>query len=75
MNARRESTFAGTWRRPQPDGVGRSLREVQDRAAFDQAPATSGASCAVIAPIALAISGGLWWGLYEGATALIGAIA
>lgn len=71
----RESTFAGTWRRDTRPTTGRSLRELQDRASFDQAPATSGASCAVIAPIALAISGGLWWGLYEGATALIGAIA
>lgn len=72
--ADRESTFAGTWRRPDPSGTGRSLRELQDRASFDQAPA-AGVSCAITAPIALAVSGGLWWGLYEGATALIGAIA
>lgn len=74
MSARRESTFAGTWRRPDQSGTGRSLREVQDRASFDQQPA-AGMSCAITAPIALAVSGGLWWGLYEGATALIGAIA
>jgi hypothetical protein len=75
MSNRRESTFAGTWRRPDSGGTGRSLRDLQDRASYDQAPATTGASCAITAPIALAISGGLWWGLYEGATALIGAIA
>lgn len=69
-----ESTFAGTWRRPDPSGNGRSPREVQDRASFDQAPA-QGVSCAITAPIALAASGGLWWAMYEGATALIGAIA
>lgn len=72
--ADRESTFAGTWTRPQSDGVGRSAGELQKRAGYDHAPA-QGVSCAVTAPIALAISGGLWWGLYEGATALIGAIA
>lgn len=72
--ADRDSTFAGTWRRPRNDGVGHSLREIQDRHSFDQEPA-SGMSCAITAPIILAISGGLWWGLYEGTTALIGAIA
>lgn len=72
--ADRESTFAGTWRRPQSNGVGRSLREVQDRASYDQAPA-QGMSCAITAPIALAAAGGLWWGLIEGGHALIGAIA
>lgn len=72
--ARRDSTFAGTWTRPQSDGVGRSARELQDRASYDHAPA-QGISCAITAPIALAVSGGLWWGLIEGGRALIGAIA
>lgn len=73
--ADRPSTFAGTWRRDPNPSIGRSLRELQDRASFEQAPATTSVSCAVIAPIALAISGGLWWALYEGGTALIGALA
>lgn len=70
----RPSTFGGTWTRPPQDGRGRSMRELQDRASFDQAPA-AGVSCAITAPIALALSGGMWWALYEGGTALIGAIA
>ncbi|WP_329592186.1 hypothetical protein OG195_27450 [Streptomyces sp. NBC_01362] len=45
--AARPSTFAGTWTRPQQDGIGRSRREVQDRASFDAAPA-AGASCLLI---------------------------
>jgi len=72
--ADRESTFAGTWRRDPNPSTGRSPRELQDRASYDQAPA-QGMSCAVTAPIALAVSGGLWWALYEGGTALIGALA
>ncbi|MFE7626055.1 hypothetical protein [Streptomyces sp. NPDC057509] len=72
--ADRESTFAGTWRRDTRPTTGRSLRELQDRASFDQAPA-QGMSCAITAPIALAAAGGLWWGLIEGGHALIGAIA
>ncbi|MFC9753013.1 hypothetical protein [Streptomyces sp. NPDC056921] len=35
----RPSTFAGTWTRAQQDGMGKSRREVQDRASYDQAPA------------------------------------
>ncbi len=70
----RPSTFGGTWTRPQQDGRGRNLTELRDRASYDQAPA-AGASCAIAAPIALALSGGLWWALYEGGSALIGAIA
>lgn len=72
--ADRDSTFAGTWRRDPNPSIGHSLRELQDRASFEQAPA-QGISCAVIAPIALAASGGLWWALYEGGRALIGALA
>ncbi|MET7457691.1 hypothetical protein ABZT03_38750 [Streptomyces sp. NPDC005574] len=31
-------TFGGEWRRPQRDGRGRSQRELQDRASFDNQP-------------------------------------
>ena len=50
----RLSTFGGTWTRPQQDGSGRSLRELQDRASYDQASA-AGASCllAVVASLGL----------------------
>ncbi|MFD7066108.1 hypothetical protein ACFV97_02610 [Streptomyces sp. NPDC059913] len=43
----RPSTFDGTWTRPDRSGMGRSQREVQDRASFDQGPA-AGASCLLI---------------------------
>jgi hypothetical protein len=66
----RPSTFAGTWSRPPQDGMGHSQRELQDRASYDQGPA-AGCSCLLALPVSLA----MWWGLYEGATALIGAIA
>lgn len=71
--ADRESTFAGTWRRPDQSGTGRSQRELQDRASFDQAPAQTG--CAATAVIAATLTTPLWWALYEGGHALIGAIA
>lgn len=45
--ADRPSTFAGTWTRPPTTGTGRSQRELQDRASYDQAPA-AGASCLLI---------------------------
>ncbi|MFB6813065.1 hypothetical protein ACFCV8_00760 [Streptomyces sp. NPDC056347] len=48
----RPSTFAGTWTRPRQDGIGRSQRELQDRASFDQAPA-AGASCLLILSLPL----------------------
>ncbi|MFF6925809.1 hypothetical protein [Streptomyces californicus] len=58
-------TFGGEHRRPRTDGIGRSQRELQDRASYDcDRPATVG--CA----IALPISGLMWWGLYEAAQAL-----
>ncbi|WP_030928415.1 hypothetical protein [Streptomyces sp. NRRL B-24720] len=69
----RPSTFGGTWTRPRQDGVGRSQRELQDRASYDCAPA-AGMSCSVFI-IAAPLAAAMWWGLYEGATALIGAIA
>ncbi|MEU2135335.1 hypothetical protein [Streptomyces sp. NPDC018352] len=49
----RDSTFAGTWTRPDHSCTGRSQRELQDRASYDQAPA-AGASCllALFLPIA-----------------------
>ncbi|MFJ8855152.1 hypothetical protein [Streptomyces sp. NPDC102437] len=48
----RPSTFGGTWTRAQQDGIGRSRREVQDRASFDHAPA-AGASCLLILALPL----------------------
>ncbi|MEU1494329.1 hypothetical protein ABZ456_29260 [Streptomyces sp. NPDC005776] len=72
--ADRESSFAGTWRRDPNPTTGRSAEELRIRASFDQAPA-EGVSCAITLPIAAAISGGMWWALYEGTSALIGAIA
>jgi hypothetical protein len=71
--ADRDSTFAGTWRRDPNPTTGRSATELRKRANFDQAPA-EGMSCAVIA-IGLPFSAALYWALYEGGTALIGAIA
>lgn len=63
------STFGGTWTRPTQSGVGRSQRELQDRASFDQAPG-AGCSCLLALPVGLA----MWWGLYEAASAVIGAV-
>ncbi|MFF4661998.1 hypothetical protein [Streptomyces sp. NPDC001282] len=48
----RPSTFGGTWTRPAASGMGRSQRELQDRASFDQGPA-AGASCALILALPL----------------------
>lgn len=31
-------TFGGEWHRPRRDGVGRSQRELQDRASYDNEP-------------------------------------
>lgn len=50
----RPSTFGGTWTRDTRPTTGRSMRELQDRASFDQAPA-AGASCLLI--LALPIAG------------------
>lgn len=72
--ADRPSTFGGTWTRPKQDGRGHTLDELRDRASFDQDP-PAGMSCAITAPIVLALAGGMWWALYEGGAALIGAIA
>lgn len=33
-------TFGGTWNRPDNSGRGRSMRELQDRASFDNQPQT-----------------------------------
>jgi hypothetical protein len=63
-------TFGGTWTRPQQDGRGRSQRELQDRASFDQAPA-AGMSCL----LALAVSGVLWALIISGLIAAAGVIA
>ena len=47
------STFDGTWTRPDRSGIGRSQRELQDRASFGQDPA-AGASCALVLFLPLA---------------------
>ncbi|MEU9760240.1 hypothetical protein AB0D98_10830 [Streptomyces sp. NPDC047987] len=47
------STFGGTWTRPDQSGIGRSQRDLQDRASFDHGPA-AGASCALILALPLA---------------------
>lgn len=49
----RPSTFGGTWTRDTRPTTGRSMRDLQDRAAFDQGPA-AGASCALILALPLA---------------------
>lgn len=49
----RPSTFAGTWSRSDASGMGRSQRELQDRASFDRGPA-AGASCLLILALPLA---------------------
>lgn len=49
----RPSTFGGTWTRPDQSGIGRSQRELQDRASYDHGPA-AGASCALILALPLA---------------------
>ncbi|MFZ4264475.1 hypothetical protein [Streptomyces arboris] len=57
-------TFGGAHRRPDRTGVGRTQRELRDRAYLDHQP-NPGRGCA----IALPISAAMWWGLYEAAQA------
>ncbi|MFJ1697629.1 hypothetical protein ACIOHC_21355 [Streptomyces sp. NPDC088252] len=45
-------TFGGLHTRPDRSSVGRSQRELRDRASFDQAPA-AGASCLLILALPL----------------------
>lgn len=42
--ARRDRSFSdgGTWKRPDHSGRGRSMREIQDRATYDQQPKAGG---------------------------------
>ncbi|MEU3976853.1 hypothetical protein [Streptomyces bacillaris] len=61
-------TFGGPHRRPQSDGIGRSQRELQDRASYDHQPA---AGCLLAIPASLL----LWAGLITAARELLGAIA
>ena len=55
-------TFGGMWNRPDRSGRGRSMRELQDRASFDNQPQTGCGALfllfvlAVAAAIALALS-------------------
>ena len=44
-------TFGGEHHRPRRDGRGHSQRELQDRASYDNAPATSYGGCLLIALI------------------------
>ncbi|MET7560600.1 hypothetical protein ABZS95_10385 [Streptomyces sp. NPDC005479] len=66
----RPSAFAGKWTRPDHSGMGRSARELQDRASYDCAPA-AGMGCL----LALVVSLGLWAGLITAAAHIYGAIA
>ncbi|MER6191811.1 hypothetical protein [Streptomyces cyaneofuscatus] len=62
-------TFGGNPRRPaRTDGVGRSQRELQDRASYDHAPA---AGCLLAIPASLL----LWAGIIAAAREILGAIA
>ncbi|MFD3741625.1 hypothetical protein [Streptomyces sp. NPDC058629] len=58
-------TFGGPRRPPRTDGIGRSQRELRDRASFDHQP-NPARGCAIALPISTA----MWWGLYEAAQAL-----
>ncbi|MFD5975524.1 hypothetical protein [Streptomyces bacillaris] len=60
-------TFGGPRRPPRTDGIGRSQRELQDRASYDHAPA----GCLLAIPASLL----LWAGLITAARELLGAIA
>ncbi|MGW9299387.1 hypothetical protein ACWHA3_00985 [Streptomyces cyaneofuscatus] len=63
-------TFGGNPRRPaRTDGVGRSQRELQDRASFDNTPRAAG--CLLAIPASLL----LWAGLIAAAREILGAIA
>ncbi|MEU7962384.1 hypothetical protein AB0D09_02775 [Streptomyces sp. NPDC049097] len=44
-------TFGGEWHRPRSDGRGRSMREVQDRASYDNQPANDCASTLLLLTI------------------------
>ncbi|MFJ9573608.1 hypothetical protein [Streptomyces bacillaris] len=61
-------TFGGPHRRPNNTGIGRSRRELQDRASFDHQPA---AGCLLAIPASLL----LWAGLITAAREILGAIA
>lgn len=51
-------TFGGEWTRPPSHGRGRSVRELQDRASFDNEPSTG---CGSILLVALVAVGHLTW--------------
>jgi hypothetical protein len=60
--ARRDRSFSdsGTWTRPRNDGRGRTQRELQNRASFDQhEPEGCGGIFLILALLALAVLGGL----------------
>ena len=46
-------TFGGVWNRPDHSGRGRSQRELQDQASYDNSPVT-GCSCLIFALAILA---------------------
>ncbi|MEV0526023.1 hypothetical protein AB0I66_21540 [Streptomyces sp. NPDC050439] len=52
-------TFGGEWHRPRRDGVGRSQRELQDRASFDNEPQSGCGSILLLCVLALAALVGL----------------
>jgi hypothetical protein len=50
------NTFGGEWHRPRDDGRGRSRRELENRASFDNQPATGCSGCLLIATICITAS-------------------
>ncbi|MFJ6566272.1 hypothetical protein ACIQNU_02540 [Streptomyces sp. NPDC091292] len=47
-------TFGGTWNRPRQDGTGRSARDLQDRASYDNQP-QSGCGAVLLLLVAVVI--------------------
>jgi hypothetical protein len=53
MSDRDRGTFGGTWNRPRTDGRGHSMRELQDRASFDNQPQTGCGALFLLAILAV----------------------
>lgn len=52
-------TFKGTWNRPDHSGRGRSQRELQDRASYDNAPQVGCGAMFLLCILAIAAAIGL----------------